>query len=79
MTVRKVGILSQYYTCHNLKMEIARPSEMAVSCHNVTGGNNLKMEAAWLSEKLVSYHNTTRCHNLKTQGSMDLRNVGILP
>jgi hypothetical protein len=33
-------------------------------------------QAAWPSEKFVSYHNITRSED---GGSMDLRNVGILP
>jgi hypothetical protein len=39
----------------------------------------LKMEAAWTSETSVSHHNTKLRQNPEDGGSMDLRNVGILP
>jgi hypothetical protein len=38
--------------------------------------HGLKMEAAWSSETSVSYHNAARSED---GGSMELRNVGILP
>jgi hypothetical protein len=37
-----------------------------------------EMEAAWTSETFVSYDSITRRHP-EDGGSMDLRNVGILP
>jgi hypothetical protein len=77
MDLRNVSILPQHYMASPWTwMQHGSPKRRypTATLYGVT----LKMEAAWTSKTLVSYRNSI-WHHPEDGGSMDLRNVGILP